>query len=251
MSASGDKLVPEGAEPKVEKRKSMRITSEKRENSSGKEKKEKEKEKEKHKDKKEKDKDKKEKDKDKKDKKEKEKSKDKTAVASTSAPRPSLSPSVSSAVLTPKERKSLFREGSTGSTGSDGKEKRGYSTRTLKLGRKRSTRSEPMPEPAKLLEIWNQLLVRLGLERGPRMQSWTLFGLTRAKSAPFAALPRHFRVSPRALDEQKCCAYFYAENDWFSCLTRAYLLTQCFAVLFFFSAVSRTTSKSTPLSAKR
>ena len=159
MSTSGDKLAAEGSDSKLIKRKSMKLTAEKRENS-GKKEKEKEKEKEKHKDKKEKDKDKKEKDKDKKDKKEKEKSKDKRSTDSPSVPPRTMSPSVSSATLTSKERKSLLREGSTGSTGSDGEKKKSFSSRTLKLGRKRSTKSEPMPEPAKLLEIWNQLLVR-------------------------------------------------------------------------------------------
>jgi phage protein D len=156
MSASGDKLGVEAMDPK-EKRKSLRLTSEKRENSTGKDKEKKEKEK--HKDKKEKDK--KEKDKDKDKKADKDKSKDKDKKTATSS-RPSIiSTSVSSVALTGKERKGILREGSSGSlSGSDGKKEKSSSSRTLKLGRKRSTKTEPMPEPSKLLEMWNQLLVR-------------------------------------------------------------------------------------------
>jgi hypothetical protein len=167
MSSSGDKLAVEGSDPK-EKRKSLRLTGDKRENSTGKDKKEKEKEKHK---------DKKEKDKDKKDKKDKDKelraSKDKTKhlPASPSMARPALPSSVSTVALTSKERKGLFREGSSGSTGSDGKDKKSSSSsRVLKLGRKRSTKTEPMPEPAKLLEIWNQLLNDLQIDSSQRQE---------------------------------------------------------------------------------
>ena len=162
MSSSGDKLSAEVVDPK-EKRKSLRLTSEKRENSAGKEKKEKEKHKEhKDKDKEHKDKDKLPKEKDKKDKSSKEeKDKDKRGSASPSGARPAVPSNVSSATLTSKDRRGLFREASNESTGSDGKDKKSSSSsRVLKLGRKRSTKTEPMPEPAKLLEIWNQLLVR-------------------------------------------------------------------------------------------
>jgi len=159
MSSSGDKLSAEVVDPK-EKRKSLRLTSEKRENSAGKEKKEKEKHKEhKDKDKEHKDKDKLPKEKDKKDKSSKdkkdksskeEKDKDKRGSASPSGARPAVPSNVSSATLTSKDRR-----------GFDGKDKKSSSSsRVLKLGRKRSTKTEPMPEPAKLLEIWNQLLVR-------------------------------------------------------------------------------------------
>lgn len=180
----------------------MKLTAEKRENS-GKKEKEKEKEKEKHKDKKEKDKDKKEKDKDKKDKKEKEKSKDKHSTSSPAVPPRTMSPSVSSATLTSKERKSLLREGSTGSTGSDGEKKKTFSSRTLKLGRKRSTKSEPMPEPAKLLEIWNQLLVRSNSHEPKSIRRRSFSGGPFLSSRILALPAPHFLLAQHCFDAQK------------------------------------------------
>lgn len=161
MSASGDKLAAAEPMPKVEKRKSLRITLG-REDSSGKEKDKKEKEKEKTKEKEKEKKDKKEKDKKEKEKektKEKEKDKDKDKKASPSLARTTTSGSSTS--LTTKDKKTLIREGSSGSAGSDGKKDKSSSKGTLsKLGTSRRSKQEPMPEHGKLIEMWNQLLVR-------------------------------------------------------------------------------------------
>lgn len=165
MASSGDKLGAPEPNPKAEKRKSLRLVLG-REDSSGKEKDKKDKDKDKaaakEKEKKDKDKhkekDKKEKEKEK-DKKEKEKEKDKDKKASPSLARTSTSGSSSN--LTGKDKKTLIRESSSGSAGSEGKKDKSSSKGTLsKLGTTRRSKAEPMPDHAKLMEMWNQLMVR-------------------------------------------------------------------------------------------
>lgn len=128
---------------KADKRSSIRISNEKRENSIGKEKdkdkevkKEKEKEKHKHKTK---------------DKESKHKEKD-----GEKEPKEKKVANNHNLDVISNDRKGLVRESSSGSSG-EVKEKKSF--RILKLGRRKSTKNEPMPSSEKLYEIWTNLLV--------------------------------------------------------------------------------------------